>query len=121
MNVRFKRVTAGDDRQAVVYYVIASLVGNGKTLNDIRKLAETLGVPKTGSYYPVEPASSSYIRGITAYSLALAGSLDAARARAAAIHRVHPHYGITDFLLAFHLEAEGAALFQRGAQCIGMA
>lgn len=68
-----------------------------------------------------QPNAHTHILGIAAYSLALAGSLDAARAQAAAIHRVHPHYGITDFLSAFHLDAEGAALFQRGAQCIGMA
>lgn len=48
----FKRVAAGEDRHADVYCVIASLVGNGKTLDDIRKEAETLGVPKTGPYYP---------------------------------------------------------------------
>ena len=48
----FKRVATGEDRHADVYCVIASLVGNGKTLDDIRKQAETLGVPKTGPYYP---------------------------------------------------------------------
>ncbi|WP_138514546.1 hypothetical protein [Rhodoferax bucti] len=48
----FKRVAAGEDRHADVYCVIASLVGNAKTLDDIRKQAETLGVPKTGPYYP---------------------------------------------------------------------
>ena len=48
----FKRVAAGEDRHADVYCAIASLVGNGKTLDDIRKQAETLGVPKTGPYYP---------------------------------------------------------------------
>ena len=48
----FKRVAAGDDRHADVYCAIASLVGNSKTLDDIRKQAETLGVPKTGPYYP---------------------------------------------------------------------
>ena len=48
----FKLVAAGEDRHADVYCAIASLVGNGKTLDDIRKQAETLGVPKTGPYYP---------------------------------------------------------------------
>ncbi len=48
----FKRVSAGEDRHADVYCAIASLAGNGKTLDDIRKQAETLGVPKTGPYYP---------------------------------------------------------------------
>lgn len=48
----FKRIAAGEDRHADAYCVIASLVGNGKTLDDIRKQAETLGVPKTGPYYP---------------------------------------------------------------------
>eukprot|EP01030_Chromulinospumella_sphaerica_P006575 gene6575-biopygen5707 len=48
----FKRVAAGEDRHADVYCAIASLVGNGKTLDEIRRQAETLGVPKTGPYYP---------------------------------------------------------------------
>ena len=48
----FRRVPAGEDRHADVYCVIATLAGNGKTFDDIRKQAETLGVPKTGPYYP---------------------------------------------------------------------
>ena len=47
----FKRVSQGEDRHADIYAVIATLVGNGKTVDDIRKQAETFGVPKTGPYF----------------------------------------------------------------------
>lgn len=67
------------------------------------------------------PNAHVHILGIAAYSLALAGSLDAARTQAAAIRRGHPDYRVADFLAAFHLAPQGAALFQQGAQCIGMA
>jgi len=67
------------------------------------------------------PNAHVHILGIAAYSLALAGSIDAARTQAAAIHRVHPHYGIADFLAAFHLDPQGATRFQQGARCVGMA
>lgn len=47
----FKRVSQGEDRHADIYAVIATLVGNDKTVDDIRKQAETFGVPKTGPYF----------------------------------------------------------------------
>lgn len=66
------------------------------------------------------PNAHAHILGIAAYSLALAGSLDAARAQAAALRKALPHYGIEDFLRAFRLDPKGAALFRQGAQRIGM-
>ena len=67
------------------------------------------------------PNAHAHILGIAAYSLALAGSLDEARAHAAAIRRVLPQYGIANFLDAFHLDPKGTALFRQGAERIGMA
>ncbi|QJY33653.1 hypothetical protein HND92_12240 [Diaphorobacter sp. JS3050] len=46
----FKRVSQGDDRHADTFAVIAMLTG--KTLQDIFRQAEGLGLPKSGPYYP---------------------------------------------------------------------
>jgi hypothetical protein len=46
----FKRVSQGEDRHADIYACIAILTN--KTVADIQQQAETLGVPKTGPYYP---------------------------------------------------------------------
>jgi DNA-binding SARP family transcriptional activator len=67
------------------------------------------------------PNAHPHILAIAAYSLALNGSLDQARAWAAALHRTLPRYGIADFLAAFRFDPHGAALFRRGAKRIGMA
>lgn len=66
------------------------------------------------------PNAHPHILGIAAYSLALAGALEEARAQAAAIRKRAPHYGIADFLAAFRLDAQGAKLFGDGARRIGM-
>jgi TolB-like protein/DNA-binding SARP family transcriptional activator/Flp pilus assembly protein TadD len=67
------------------------------------------------------PNAFPHIRAIAAFSLALAGSLDEARAYAAAIHTTLPRYGVADFLDAFRFDTAGAALFRKGAKRIGMA
>jgi tetratricopeptide (TPR) repeat protein len=67
------------------------------------------------------PNAHPHILAIAAYSLALAGSLDEARAYAAAVHRSLPRYSVADFLGAFHFDADGTALFREGASRIGMA
>jgi tetratricopeptide (TPR) repeat protein len=48
------------------------------------------------------PNAHAHILGIAAYSLALAGSVDEARAQADAIRRTLPQYSVADFLAAFH-------------------
>ncbi len=67
------------------------------------------------------PNAHAHILGIAAYSLALAGSLDEARVHAATIRRTLPQYSVTDFLGAFHFDAQGAELFRKGARLVGMA
>ena len=67
------------------------------------------------------PNAFPHIRAIAAYSLALAGSLDEARTYAAAVRKAVPGYGVADFLAAFRFDAQGVALFRKGAQRIGMA
>lgn len=49
-NPFFKRVSQGDDRHADIFAVCAMLTN--KSLADIQRQAETLGVPTTGPYYP---------------------------------------------------------------------
>jgi hypothetical protein len=67
------------------------------------------------------PNAHAHILAIAAYSLALAGSLDEARSHAAALRKALPRYGIADFLRAFRFDAEGAALFRKGAKRIDVA
>jgi TolB-like protein len=66
------------------------------------------------------PNAHPHVRALAAYSLALAGSLDEARAQAATIRKVLPHYGVADFLGAFQYDSHGTALFRKGAKLIGM-
>lgn len=66
------------------------------------------------------PNAHPHIRAIAAFTLALAGSLDEARAFAAAIRRDLPRYGVGDFLAAFHFDAQGEAHFREGARRVGM-
>lgn len=61
-----------------------------------------------------------HIHAIAACSLALADSLDQARAQAAAIHKIAPGYSLAEFLLTFPFDAEGEARFREGARRIGM-
>ena len=67
------------------------------------------------------PNAHAHILGIAAYSLALAGALDEARAHAAAVRRLQPHYSVDDFLRAFRFDPPGAQLFRQGARLVGMA
>jgi len=67
------------------------------------------------------PNAHAHILGIAAYSLALAGSLDEARAHANALRKLMPRYSYVDFVAAFRFDPNGAALFRKGAQLVGMA
>jgi TolB-like protein len=66
------------------------------------------------------PNAHAQIHAIAAFTLALADSLDEARRCAAAVQSAHPSYTVADFLRAFRLEPEAAALFRRGAERLGM-
>jgi DNA-binding SARP family transcriptional activator len=58
------------------------------------------------------------ILGIAAYCLALADSVDEARAYVATIRKSRPNYGVADFLGAFRFDADGAGLIREGANRI---
>ena len=67
------------------------------------------------------PNAHAHILAIAAYSLALAGRLDEARAYLASIHKALPHYRVDDFLTAMHFSPEDGALFRKAAKRIGSA
>lgn len=66
------------------------------------------------------PNAHPHIFAIAAYTLALAGSLDEARAYAATVRKMSPQYGFKDFLDAFRFDEAGAALFRSAAKRVGM-
>jgi tetratricopeptide (TPR) repeat protein len=65
------------------------------------------------------PNAHAHILAIAAFSLALAGRLDEARAYLASIHKTLPRYRVDDFLTAMRFEPEGEKLFREGAKRIG--
>ncbi|MCM5569863.1 transcriptional regulator [Burkholderiaceae bacterium FT117] len=67
-----------------------------------------------------QPNAHRHILAIAAFTLALAGSLDEARAYATAISKAAPAYGSADFLAAFQFDPEGVELFRTGARLLGM-
>jgi hypothetical protein len=64
------------------------------------------------------PNAHAHILAIAAYSLALAGRVDEARAYMAAIRKAVPGYDVENFLTAMHFAPEGAALFRQAARRI---
>ncbi len=64
------------------------------------------------------PNAHAHILAIAAYSLALAGRLDEARAYLACIHKALPRYGVNDFLGAMQFAPEGEKLFLEAAKRI---
>lgn len=64
------------------------------------------------------PNAHVHIHAIAAFSSALAGAGDRAHEFARLIRKQRPSYTVDDFLRAFHYDAEGAALFRRGAKAL---
>jgi tetratricopeptide (TPR) repeat protein len=64
------------------------------------------------------PNAHAQIQAIAAYTLALAGRLDAARGYLAAIRKTIPHYGVDDFLTAMQFSPEAGELFRTAAKRI---
>jgi tetratricopeptide (TPR) repeat protein len=67
------------------------------------------------------PNAHALIRSMAAYCLVLADRTEEARVIVASIRQTHPQYSFNDFLGAFRFEPEGAALFRKAAERIGMA
>jgi DNA-binding SARP family transcriptional activator len=66
------------------------------------------------------PNAHAQVLAIAAFSLALAGRLDEARAYIDTIRSTLPDYGIKDFLTAMQLAPDGEKLFRDGAKRIGL-
>jgi DNA-binding SARP family transcriptional activator/TolB-like protein len=71
-----------------------------------------------GTRAAARPNAFPHILAIAAYSLALAGRTDEARAHLASIHKMIPGYDLDDFLAAMQFSPEGAALFREAARRI---
>jgi DNA-binding SARP family transcriptional activator len=66
------------------------------------------------------PNAFPHIQAIAACSLALAGSLEHARAHVAAVRHASPRYCLADFFTAFPFDRDGQTLFRRGARLVGL-
>jgi DNA-binding SARP family transcriptional activator len=128
-NLAFVHATAGDARAAISSSDFSRelspfdpmLFGMfGARAMALVRLGEFEEAAAWGVRAATRPNAFPHIRGIAAYSLALAGALDEARVYAAQIRRTLPRYGIADFLAAFQFDAEGEALFREGARRVGM-
>jgi len=74
---------------------------------------------ESGAQAAARPNAHAHVVAIGAYTLALAGRLDEARAHMASILRARPDYGIGDFLRAMRLSEDGEEIFRKGAKAIG--
>ena len=66
------------------------------------------------------PNAHAHILAIAAFSLALAGRLDEARAYLASIHKTLPRYRVDDFLIAMQFAPADARLFRERAKRIAV-
>jgi TolB-like protein len=66
------------------------------------------------------PNSHLHMQALAAFISALAGTLDEAREFAGLVRKQRPSYTVDDFLHAFHFDADGVALFSRGAKALKM-
>lgn len=66
------------------------------------------------------PNAFPHIRGIAAFSLALADRTDEARSQLAMLVKAIPGYTFDDFQRAFRFDANGVKLFRAGARKLGV-
>jgi hypothetical protein len=66
------------------------------------------------------PNAFPHMHAIAACCLALAGSLEHARAHVAAVRHASPRYSLADFFTAFPFDGGGQTLFRRGARLVGL-
>jgi DNA-binding SARP family transcriptional activator len=66
------------------------------------------------------PNAHAHIRAIAAFTLALAGRHDEARAYLSSIQKVLPRYGVDDFLTAMRFDVDGERLFRDAAKRLGL-
>ena len=66
------------------------------------------------------PNAFPHMHAIAACCLALAGSLEQARAHVAAVRHASPRYRLADFFTAFPFDRDGETLFRKGARLVGL-
>jgi len=66
------------------------------------------------------PNAFPHMQAIAACCLALAGSLEQARAHVAAVRYASPRYSLADFFTAFPFDPDGEKLFRTGARLVGL-
>jgi DNA-binding SARP family transcriptional activator/TolB-like protein len=66
------------------------------------------------------PNAFPHMHAIAACCLALAGSLEQARAHVVAVRHTLPHYRLADFFTAFPFDGGGQRLFRKGARLVGL-
>jgi tetratricopeptide (TPR) repeat protein len=73
-----------------------------------------------GAKAAARPNAHAHVLGIAAFSLALAGRIDEARAHFETIRKRLPSYSAGDFFSAMQFAPDGAALFREGARRAGI-
>jgi tetratricopeptide (TPR) repeat protein len=128
-NLSFVHSIAGDARAAIGYsdhsrnlspfdpMLFGMLATRAMALVRLGELDEAAGWAVKAA---ARPNAFPHIHAIAAFTLALSGSLDQARAYAAAARRTAPRYNLAEFLATFPFDPQGEALFRKGAKRIGM-
>jgi DNA-binding SARP family transcriptional activator/TolB-like protein/Flp pilus assembly protein TadD len=125
----FVRSQAGDPREAILSVdrsrelspfdpLLFGMLGS-RAMAHVR-LGEFEQAGEWGAKAAARPNAHPHIVAIAAYSLALAGDLERARAHAGRLRQAVPDYDVADFFQAFKMDADGEAAFRRGAKRVGM-
>ncbi|MBL8701594.1 MAG: tetratricopeptide repeat protein [Alphaproteobacteria bacterium] len=128
-NLAFVHSTAGDAKAAIAFSDHSRelspfdpmLFGMfGARAMALARLGRFDEAAEWGVKAAARPNSFPHIRGIAAFSLALADRLDEARAQLRTLHEAAPGYRFADFQRAFRFDANGAQLFRKGARKLGV-
>lgn len=128
-NLAFVHATAGDAAAAITYSDASRELSPYDPMMFGILGARAMGLVRLGRYDEAadwgvkaagRPNAFPHIRGIAAFSLALADRMDEARAQLAALVHAVPGYTFADFQRAFRFDANGANLFREGAKKLGV-
>ncbi|MGE0697941.1 MAG: winged helix-turn-helix domain-containing tetratricopeptide repeat protein [Hyphomicrobiaceae bacterium] len=128
-NLAFVHATTGDAAAAVTYSDASRELSPYDPMLFGILGARAMALVRLGRYdeaadwaikAAARPNSFPHIRGIAAFSLALADRMDEARAHLAALVAAVPGYTFADFQRAFRFDANGVNLFRKGARKLGV-
>lgn len=129
-NLAFVHATAGDAKAAIGFSDHSRALSPfdpmlfgmfGARAMALARLGRFEEAADWGMKAAARPNSFPHIRGIAAFSLALADRLEEARAQLKVLHDTAPGYAFADFQRAFRFDANGAQLFRKGARKLGVA